>query len=119
MPKTKEPTQSGSTKQESARDIFHIVLHAPNRKSLHEFLRKKTLDLGAIRSLPDTQELAVDMFVNKGQIAYLKKTGWKFDVQENLSEVGRRRQLEVGKGDRFEGGKKPPKGLGKKTGKEE
>ena len=118
MPGMKEPTQSKPTKRESAKDIFRVVLRAPNRKSLNELLLENPLDLGRIQSHPDAEELTVDVFVNKEQIAQLKKTGWKLDIHENLSEVGRRRQQEVGKGDRFKGGKKPPKGLGKKTGKE-
>jgi hypothetical protein len=46
--------------------------------------------------------------------AATKKERRKIEVHENLSKIGRLRQKEVGKGDRFKGGKIPPKGLGKK-----
>ncbi len=100
------------------RDLFLTVLYAPDRESLSHLLRNEILDVGPVRARPDSKEIEVHLYADEPQIRKLRKYGWKLDVRENLSEVGRKRQNEVGKGDRFEGGRIPPKGLGKKTGKE-
>ena len=118
MADTKAPAKNTSQKQ-SERDVFHTVLHAPDRESLSRLLRKEILDVGPMRTQPDSKEVEVDIYADKEHIKKLKEYGWKLDVRENLSEVGRKRQKEVGKGDRFKGGKIPPKGLGKKTRKED
>lgn len=97
------------------RDVFLVVLYAPDRESFARLLRQEVLDVGPVHTRPDTKEIEVHLYAGEEQIKKLKKDGWKLDVRENLSEVGRKRQKEVGKGDRFKGGKVPPKGLGKKA----
>lgn len=114
MTDSKKSAKSRSKKQPK-RDVFLTVLYASDRESLARLLRKEVLDVGAMHTRPDTKEIEVHLCADEKQIRKLKKDGWKLDVRENLSEVGRKRQKEVGKGDRFEGGKIPPKGLGKKN----
>jgi hypothetical protein len=56
-----------------------------------------------------------EVFVTAQQLEALTKIeGCEAQVIEDATEVGKKRQREVGKGDRFEGGKKAPRGLGKK-----
>jgi hypothetical protein len=100
------------------KDLFLTVLYAPDRDSLAGLLRKELLDVGPMLRKPDAKEVEVHLYADEEQIKRLREYGWRLEVRENLSEVGRKRQKEVGKGDRFKGGKIPPKGLGKKIGKE-
>lgn len=101
------------------KDVFLTVLYAADRASLSRLLREEVLDVGPTYMKPDSKEVEAHLYVNEEEIKKLKKQGWKLDVRENLSEVGRKRQKEVGKGDRFKGGKIPPKGLGKKVKQED
>jgi len=100
-------------------DVFLTVLYAPDQESLAHLLRKELLDVGPMYTRPDSKEIEVHLYATEKQIKKLQKNDWKLDVRDNLSDVGRKRQEEVGKGDRFEGGKIPPKGLGKKIRKED
>lgn len=118
MTASKQFAKSTSQKQPES-DVFLSVLYAPDRESLTRLLRKEILDVGPMHTRPHSKEVEVHIYANEEQIKKLKEYGWKLEVRENLSEVGRKRQEEVGKGDRFEGGKVPPKGLGKKTRKED
>jgi hypothetical protein len=115
MPSTSDPEESGLTEQQPDNDVYRVVLYAPNRESLAQLLRERILDVGPLHARPDAREIEVHLFCNQEQIAQLRTDGWKLEVHENLSEIGRTRQQEVGKAERFEGGKVPPKGLGKKT----
>jgi hypothetical protein len=114
----KKPPETVSNKGGREGDLFRAILRAPNREKVSEVLRKKNLDVGSMRSPRGAREVEVVLFVTQKQAEELKQEGWQIEVFENLSEIGRSRQQEVGKGDRFEGGKIPPKGLGKKTRKE-
>jgi hypothetical protein len=118
MPSPKKPGESSTSNRPLQKDVFRVLLYAPNREAFAQLVRKRALDVGPVRARKDSKEIEVHLFLNQDQIALLQKEGWKLEVRENFSENGRLRQKEVGKGDRFEGGKVPPKGLGKKTGKE-
>lgn len=117
MAELKKPAKP--TPQKPDGDVFLTVLYPPDREALALLLRKEMLDLGPVQSRPDGELLEVHIYATKEQIKLLKECGWKLDVRQNLSEIGRKRQEEVGKGDRFEGGKITPKGLGRKTRKED
>ncbi|MEH6471239.1 MAG: hypothetical protein V7752_08315 [Halopseudomonas sp.] len=95
-------------------DRFLTVLYASDRDCLARLLRNEILDVGPIQSRADADEIEVHLYVDTSKIQLLKKAGWKLEVRENLSEIGRKRQKEVGKGDRFDGGRIIPTGLGKK-----
>lgn len=112
-------TAKNTPQKQYKNDVFLTVLYAPDRESLAQLMRKEILDIGPMHTQPDSKEIEVHLYADMKQIKKLKKDGWKLDVRKNLSEIGRKRQKEVGKGDRFEGGKIPPKGLGKKIRKED
>lgn len=63
----------------------------------------------------DTARL--DLFVSEAQIEALRDRGLHVEVFSNQSERARLRLDEVGEGDRFEGGKVAPAGLGRKIGR--
>jgi hypothetical protein len=114
MEKAEKPTRRKATGAEAPGDKFSVVVHLPDRASLAELRRHKRLDVGHIHPMKG-EHVEVALFATKQQIADLREAGWKLDVGENLSAIGRERQKEVGKGDRYKGGKKTPKGLGTKT----
>jgi mannose/fructose/N-acetylgalactosamine-specific phosphotransferase system component IIB len=114
MTNSKESAKNTSQKQPE-KDVFLTVLYAPDRESFARLLREEVLDVGPMHTRPDAKEIEVHLYADEEQIEKLKKDGWKLSVRENLSEVGRKRQSEVGIGDRFKGGEIPPKGLGKKV----
>lgn len=95
------------------KDIFRVELRAPSREALGDLLHNGALDFGPIQQLA-SGEIIIDLFLRQTQIDNLQKAGWRLQVFENLSVAGHDRQMEVGAGDRFEGGKVAPKGLGKK-----
>jgi hypothetical protein len=114
MEKAEKPTGRKATGAGAPGDKFSVVVHLPDRASLAELRRHKRLDVEHIHTMKG-EHVEVALFATKQQIADLREAGWKLDVGKNLSAIGRERQKEVGKGDRYQGGKKTPKGLGTKT----
>jgi hypothetical protein len=114
MKKPEKPTGRKPTGSEAPGDKFSVVVHLPDRASLAELRRHKRLDVGHVHPTKG-KDVEITLFATKQQIADLREAGWKVDVGQNLSAIGRERQKEVGKGDRYQGGKKTPKGLGTKT----
>ena len=58
----------------------------------------------------------LDLFVSRAQLEQLEREGFRVDIDSNQSGRARERLSEVGEGDRFEGGRVPPRGLGRKIG---
>lgn len=114
MPTTKRPTRKKPPGKDRPEDKFSVEIRLPDRQRLKELLQLERLDVGHIHR-DEKEGVEVTLFATKKQIADLKKAGWKPTVGDNLSAVGRERQKEVGKGDRYQGGKKTPQGLGTKT----
>lgn len=99
---------------------LHAVRIAVTRESLPEVLATFALDVGdrpMVEPQPDGTGVLL-AFASDDQVRRLEEAGYRVEVGENLSEVGRRRQAEVGTGDRFEGGRVAPRGLGIKRGGE-
>lgn len=55
-------------------------------------------------------------FASEERIRQLEAAGYRVERGENVSALGRERQKEVGVGDRFQGGRVTPRGLGRKPG---
>jgi hypothetical protein len=109
--KSKDPNN-----QRKDPDIFQVVFTAPDRASLAQLVRELGLDIDHQHSGEEhnTKEINIGAFLTQQQIDEVKHRGWCLRVEKNLSEIGRDRQKEVGKGDRFERGKVRPQGLGRK-----
>jgi hypothetical protein len=107
---------SGPDNQRQGPDIFQVVLTAPDRATLARLVRELGLDIDHQHpgEEHDIKEVNIGAYLTQQQIDEVKSRGWCLQVEKNLSEIGRERQKEVGKGDRFEGGKVRPTGLGKK-----
>lgn len=99
--------------------IFRVVIRAPDEPSLVELLKDKHLDLGGGPKRQPDGTITIDAYVPEDMLQSLqaekmRDTGIVTQVVEDATEVGRQRQQEVGKADRFEAGKKLPRGLARK-----
>jgi hypothetical protein len=88
------------------------------RDQADDLLRRGEFDFGdhpRIAENPDgTGDL--DLFLSRPQIDGLRAEGFEIEVGQNQSATARERVAEIAEGDRFEGGKVPPTGLGRKIG---
>jgi hypothetical protein len=103
-------------KRDKSDKIWRIRIVFPDVKDFPNLARIGQLDWGGRgpRRQKDGQIIG-EAYVTPQQLAALKKIkGCKLEVIEDAIEVGKKRQREVGKGDRFEGGKKAPRGIGRK-----
>ena len=87
-------------------------------ETVTELLRRFDLDVGDRPHVEPTAERQGTLyaFAPQEQILEIEAAGYTIDVGENVSETGRQRMVEVSRGDRFEGGRVPPRGLGRKPG---
>lgn len=88
------------------------------REAFAELMQRFELDLGC---RPQVQ-LNADgtgtllAFASEERIGELRAAGYAVEQGENVSALGRERQREIGAGDRFQGGRIAPRGLGRKPG---
>jgi hypothetical protein len=94
---------------------LRISVRAPDRDTLARLVKEYGLDVGGggPRRLPDGT-LVMDAYVHQEKLVRLTMGKEPFEVIADLTEVSKQRRQEVAKGDRFEGGQKAPRGLGKK-----
>jgi hypothetical protein len=118
MPDTKDrqdrPRDEGDERDD---DTFAVRVRV-TREQAAELIRGGGYDFGdrphAIRNADGTGMLG--MFVDRRQIGELRARGYDVEVGQNQSARARQRLSEVGEGDRFEGGRVPPRGIGRKVG---
>jgi hypothetical protein len=89
-----------------------------DREAARRLTQRTDLDFGDRPHIrPQSENRAIlEAFATRAQISELRAEGYAVAVGANESAAGRARQAEVGQGDRFEGGRVPPKGLGRKVG---
>ncbi len=93
-------------------DKFSVTIIIYERKDAQPLVRERGLDLVQTEVVEDGKSYRLTFYLNKNEIEELSKSGYQLEVGENVSELGVRRQTEVGKGDRFNGGRITPKGMG-------
>ena len=106
-----EQTKDDGSRQD---DVFYSRLTFDDRGDGLRFAREYKLDV-INTDVDERQRPTITVLVTKEQIERLQSAGAQVEVGENASATGRERQKEVSTGDRFEGGKVPPKGLGRKV----
>src|SRR5438477_8177897 len=96
-------------------DLYTVRI-AVTRESFESLLKQFDLDVGCRPHFQQNPDGTVNLtaFATKERVRELEGAGYKVEVGENVSEVGRQRQAEVGKGDRFEGGRVIPREFDKK-----
>lgn len=109
MPDSADPPDS-----ERDDDIFAVRVRATEAQ-VHELVGRG-LDYGDRPHFGDVQEGKgqLDLFLTRDQIEGLRGEGYEVEIASNQSARQRERLGEVEQGDRFEGGRIPPKGLGRK-----
>ncbi|MEY2395764.1 MAG: hypothetical protein QOF94_2109 [Acidobacteriaceae bacterium] len=97
-------------------DLFAVRITA-SREVLAKIIREFALDVGCRphAELKPDGSAALLAYATKERVDEMKAAGYGVELGENVSAIGRERQAEVGKGDRFEGGRIAPRGLGEKT----
>jgi hypothetical protein len=112
-----EASGSSDESEERVGDQF-VARVTVARGQADELLRRGEFDFGDhpdIRPNPDgTARLT--LFVSRAQVDALRAEGYEVELGQNMSARGRERAAEVGQGDRFEGGRIAPRGLGRKIG---
>jgi hypothetical protein len=98
-------------------DIFAVRAVVSEDQAL-ELLRRGDLDYGDRAHFdrePDGTG-RLDLFMSREQIEGLQSEGIEVEIVNNQSARSRERMAEVGEGDRFDGGRVPPSGIGRKIG---
>ncbi|MEK6335436.1 MAG: hypothetical protein AABM67_10845 [Acidobacteriota bacterium] len=99
---------------------FYAAQITGSRETLARVLQEPALDFGcrphAKLNLDGSATLQI--YATEARIAELQAAGYQVERGENVSAIGRERQAEIGKGDRFEGGRIAPRGLGEKSGRD-
>jgi hypothetical protein len=97
-------------------DLYAVRITA-SREVLAKIMQEFALDVGCRphAQLNPDGSAALLAYATKERVDEMKAAGYGVELGENVSAIGRERQAEVGKGDRFEGGRVAPRGLGEKT----
>ncbi len=120
-----DESSSGGTNQAQEQnqpppDLFEVRITG-SRETIAKVLREFELDVGCrhphVDPNPDRTATLL-AYATEARVRELQAAGYKAQQGENVSALGRRRQAEVGSGDRFEGGRRVPTGLGEKRGGE-
>jgi hypothetical protein len=95
-------------------DIFAARVRATEAQ-VHELVGRG-LDYGDRPHFGDAHEGKgqLDLFLTRDQIEALRGEGYEVEIASNQSARQRERLAEVEQGDRYEAGRIPPKGLGRK-----
>ncbi len=91
-----------------------------NRETLAKIMQDFALDVGCrphAEMKPDGTATML-VYATEERIAELRAAGYGVERGENVSAIGRERQADVGRGDRFNGGRVAPRGLGQKPGRD-
>jgi hypothetical protein len=91
-----------------------------SRETLAKVLQESALDFGCRphgKLNPDGSSTLL-VYATEERIAKLQAAGYQVERGENVSAIGRERRSEIGKGDRFDGGRIAPRGLGEKPGRD-
>lgn len=92
-----------------------ITIRSESPEKLRELIRQEELDLncGGAKKTADGK-WTVEAFVADEVIPRLRQAGVTVDVDREFTNRSAARRGEVGRGDRFKGGRTPPRGIGKK-----
>jgi len=99
----------------------YVVKISVTPETVIELLRSFELDVGDRPHIEPAAEGrgTLHAFAPQAQIRRLQAAGYIVEVGENASETGRQRMAEVPEGDRFQGGRTAPRGIGRKPGRNE
>jgi hypothetical protein len=96
--------------------ILQVRIHADDFDSLRPLLLEG-LDAGCKPHVDRRDGVSMQAYVPEEEVRRLQKRGYEIEVLADATAAGLERLAEVGQGDRFEGGRIAPRGLGRKTGR--
>ncbi len=111
----KRPAESGA--DERADDVFAVRVRVTQDQA-RTILERGTYDFGdhpTITPNPDGTG-GLDLFVTRAQASELEDEGVAVTFGRNQSARARERIAELGEGDRYDGGRVVPRGIGRKIG---
>ncbi|WP_427016160.1 M14 family metallopeptidase [Pseudarthrobacter sp. P1] len=90
-----------------------ITIHAPDRETLRELVRTHSFDFGCRpKAIEVDGGYSTPALVSRRQLAELGKERFDFEVVFDAISDDRTGEATIGRGDRFDGGRTPPQGLG-------
>ena len=92
-----------------------IIIYSGSLELLRELVGREDMDLncGGAKKTP-TGEWTVEAYVPQKVVTRLQKAGVRVEVDKEFEKRAVARRGEVGAGDRFHGGRTPPRGIGRK-----
>ena len=92
-----------------------IIIYSDSLEQLREIIGGEDLDLncGGAKKTPDG-EWTIEAYVPQKVANRLKKSGLRVEIDKDFEKRLSARREEVGAEDRFQGGRKPPRGVGRK-----
>jgi hypothetical protein len=96
-------------------DVVKITLWVPDQQALKTILSsaKVSLDCGSPRR-DESGDFRITLFATKAEAQKISALPFRSEIDESYGKYLKERQKEVAKGDRFEGGRVKPEGLGTK-----
>ena len=81
---------------------YHISITGPSAEAMADLVRKYKLHIidHSIKHDKDTGH-QVDAIVQPDEIQLLESKGYQIERHEDMDEIGKARQMEVGKGNRY------------------
>jgi hypothetical protein len=83
---------------------YRVTITNPSTEAMADLIRKYKLHVidHSVRQDKDTAHHHVDAIVQPDEIQLLEDKGYHVERHEDVDEIGRARQMEVGKGNRYE-----------------
>jgi hypothetical protein len=93
--------------------VLHVRIHAVDFEALGALLLEG-IDAGCRPHFTEGHDrrLSMQAYVREDELVRLTDRGLEVDVVADATAAGAERQAQVGRGDRFEGGRIAPRGLG-------
>ena len=112
-----DQTEQSQRNDPGPRDLYAAGITG-EPETLARVMQEFALDVGCRPhgELNPDGSATVLVYATEERIAELQAAGYKVERGDNVSAIGRERRADIGKGDRFEGGRVAPRGLGEKPG---
>jgi hypothetical protein len=99
-----------------AEKVFKVRIRAPSRKALEDLpiAQMDTGCTGGIRTQADGS-VTLEAYVRESVLQKIRESGHTMEVLADVEEESEKKRQQVGKGNRFEGANRIPRGIGKKV----
>jgi hypothetical protein len=82
---------------------YRVTIFGEDYDAMADLVREHRIEVlrQTARQLDEESGYGVDALVDSHQIQTLEAKGYRVEVHEDIDEIGKARQAEVGKGDRY------------------